>query len=311
MQIPASLRSLSMSFRDLSRVPRTVSGCYQHHFLVQDLPRLALDPNPKAVMDEQAATYAEVTRREAPFGFRVAIGKRGEPGTSLATGVNRAVYDSHLDWMSRRGPTLMTNVTKAHEGSTFISGQFPANVSDEWADYVDTTWSRHDVSTVAVTNYSVPFRANTRLMFASYFTQKAKDVASRFEFDIVMLPFAIVWLYRFGIIDEPILRHWLFMLSGLSPTKLFLIRELVTTPRYHATSVMSRTGLSKRNIENHLYQLSDILNAKVPRDAEVKGNGAILFDVVNNFSFLANFGRPAFQVLEGESSAAKGAVKTP
>lgn len=282
------------SFRDLSRVPRSVTRAYQHEFLVDELPRLAADTNSNAVLREQMRAYEDITGRTAPYGMRVALGYRGEEGISDFTGIDPQIYETHLDWIGARGLTKIGQITKAHQGNSFSSNLFPLYGAPDWEEYVERTWARFGARSVSIVNYSVPFRTGIRLMMASYFNGPATDVASRFEFDIVNMPFAIVWMKHFGVIDDATMRHWLRLLANLTPAKLFLIREIIGAQRYHASLVAERTGISKRNLENHIYQLSDVLDEKVPQARNTSGNGSIIVDIANHYGFLSFAGRPFF-----------------
>ena len=92
------------------------------------------------------------------------------------------------------------------------------------------------------------------------------------------------------------MRHWLFLLVGLSPANVFMIRELLASPRYSAELLPERTGMPKRSFEGHFLKFSELLNEKFPDEAPSKGKGSILFDIARHYGFLSFTGRPHFDL---------------
>lgn len=291
------------SFRDLSRVPRSVTRAYQSEFLERELPRIAAKEHPELILKEQISYYAEATSRPAPNSAHVTLGERGQLGKGHFMEGGLEAWLATADWRAANKPLVVNDRAAAFSGNFFLSNDATLKGDPNWKDFDQKVLQPRGIGNIAYVNYPIMFKSRLRIAIAYAFSDEVNgaDLASRFEFDVLTIPFAIVWLYKFDVIDFETMAHWLSMLSGLTPAKLFLVREIVNAPRYQASIVRERTGLSKRNIENHLYQLSEILEAKVPREPGRTGYGSILTDVANSYRFLSFTGRPVFG--SGEASA--------
>ena len=281
-------------FRDLARLPLCLKRCYSSEFLLKELPRIALSNNAHVVLDEQMDFYEVVTRRKRPERCMATIGPPFSEGELYVRGDDKQQFNTFLNWTAQHGQSAHADLIGLHGGNFCLSTDVKPQPDGRWSDYVQTVFKPFGIRASATVNFPVPFRKGARLGLYYAFFGSEKDVASRFEFDFISLPFAIVWLFRFGVIDEDTMRHWLFLLVGLSPGNLFMIRELLAAPRYHAQLLPGRTGLPKRSVEGHFLQFSEILNEKFPKDAHAGGKGSILFDIAHHYGFLSFTGRPHF-----------------
>lgn len=283
-------------FRDLSRLPRQLKRAYDYKFLVKDLPTIAKNRNPTTVLDEQLDFYVSVTGRKRPSRCMASIGRPFTEGQLYVRGDDRLQFQAFVNWSQEHGSSAHADLITEHNGNFCLSSDVAPTPDGRWDDYVQTVFKPYGIDVSAVVNFSIPFQKHARLGIYYAFYDNHNDVASRFEFDFITLPFAIVWLYRFQVIDEETMRHWLFLLVGLSPANVCMIRELLATQRYSANLLPGRIGLPKRTIEGHFLKLSELLNEKFPSEAPSKGTGSILFDIAHHYGFLSFTGRPHFEL---------------
>ena len=248
------------------------------------------------VLDEQLDFYEAVTNRKRPSRCMATIGRPFTEGELYVRGGDKQQFNTFVNWSKQHGQSAHAELINAYKGNFCLTTDVNARPDGKWNDYVQTVFKPFGIKASATVNFPVPFRKGARLGVYYAFFGSCEDVASRFEFDFVSLPFAIIWLFRFNVIDEDTMRHWLFLLVGLTPANLFMIRELLATPRYHAQLLPVRTGLPKRSVEGHFLRFSELLNEKFPKDADAGGKGSILFDIAHHYGFLSFTGRPHFDV---------------
>lgn len=288
------------SFRDLSRVPRAVTRAYSINEISQDLRSLgnAMDST-QSLMQRHVAFYGSCTGLPAPDYLYVSYGT--PDGTIHRESYRQSdIYleatETGLEQRHLSHPDNMIEALNAAPGNTLISDDRQVADTPAWLRHRNTVLAPLGIGHVAAIRYRVPVQASRMLEVSYGFADGVApdELAHRFVFDVLTLPFAIHWLARFDGIDQGTAQYWLFLLEGLTPAKLFLIREIVCMPRYNPSELIERAGLSKRTIDNHLYQISDLLNDKVPRGPNGEGYGSILVDITRTFGFLAYFGRPIF-----------------
>lgn len=289
--------------RQLTKMPRAVVRAYHREFLTMELPLIALNSDPQTLLRNQVEFLAQSTGQAVPDGLTVSFGERSSIGRfhTLKNGLDN--WSGVIKWRKSGRDIAISDLALAMRGNFVRSCDIPSKTDTVWEDFQEQVLRSEGISELATVNFQVPLHADRRLMIAYAFAEPLgkTNMPTRYEFDFITTPFAIVWLYKFHLIDETTMRRWLYLLSGLTPIKLFLIRELLAGPRYQVALTMERTGLTKRNLENHIYQLSELLDEKVPREAELKGYGAALVDIVNIYGFLSFTGRPQFQISEAGS----------
>lgn len=287
-----------VDFRVLSRVPRSLTRAYHLQFLTRELPRIAQDSDADAVIKAQIDFYRDATGKDAPTGITTSLGAKSTLGLHHVYKGGPNTWQKVVDWSSSGGHVELSDRAVCAKGNFVRSRDIVEKSSPTWGHFMDIVHRPEGVEDTVIANFTVPLQPSKRLLMGYVFSTLPQDtnLASRFEFDFVSVPFAIVWMFRFGVLEHDLMCHWLFMLAGLTPSKLFLIREIISAQRYQAADALERTGLTKRNFENHIFQLSEILDEKVPRQNELRGNGSALVDLVTNYGFLSFAGRPDFSV---------------
>lgn len=284
------------SFRDLSRVPRSLTRCYGDERIGEDLTALGDALSNDHLLKAQIDFFVAATGCRAPSVAVVGIRTQSGLDPMVALKGNVAHSDAISTNLATTLPRDLDAMMEYARGNTVLTTERVFGAGSPWQDWQSRTLVPAGMNHTAAIRYSIPFQSHRSLDMYLCFADSlpGNKLPSRFAFDVATLPFAILWMARFDIIDFATASHWLFMLSGLTPAKLFLIREIVTMPRYRPADMIDRAGLSKRTIDNHLYQISELLNQKVPRDRDSSGYGSILVDIASNYGFLEHFGRPVF-----------------
>ncbi|MEM6664216.1 MAG: hypothetical protein AAF666_18800 [Pseudomonadota bacterium] len=115
---------------------------------------------------------------------------------------------------------------------------------------------------------------------------------SKDDIEFASVPFMVCWMMRCDFIDEATARRWLSMLSGLSPTQLFFLRDLANSTGYDPAVSAARIGLTRDDLLRQMaaapqlvFQSADRLG---PKDMDAERMAAL----AQGFSFLQMTGRP-------------------
>jgi hypothetical protein len=190
----------------------------------------------------------------------------------------------HLDVIR---PTIMRNI-----GTGIFNTDF--HTLDVWREqpmyqeYYEPLGLLHTVSIA----YDIPFQTSLRLQF-TYFKEIGTSFPSTLtkdEVEYLSTPFYYVWAHRWGLIDEVTLEKWLLMLSGLTPTHLFLLRDLIARPRYSLPVTAQKFGMNSRMV-NHFYnQVYNSALAHLSTSYKIEGNASKMVDLAQAYHFLTYVG---------------------
>lgn len=121
-------------------------------------------------------------------------------------------------------------------------------------------------------NLRCPGKEHTHITF-EYLAgvgNRSLDIADRMMVELVSLPFAYTWLYRFGAIDRPVIERTFELLADLTSTKLTLLRMFVSSPNLDLAAQAKNLGLSPAAYKLSLYQLRDELSPRLVPSAGAK-----------------------------------------
>jgi hypothetical protein len=186
----------------------------------------------------------------------------------------------HLDVIR---PTIMRNIGTGIFNTDFYT-------LDAWREqpmyqsYYEPLGLLHTVSIA----YEIPFKTDLRLQF-TYFKSIESEFASTLtkdEVEYLSIPFYYIWALRWGIIDEITCARWLNLMTALNPTQLFLLRDLITRPRYSLPVTAEKFGINPRMV-NHFYnQIYSGILSQLETNYNIDGNASKMVDLAQAFSFL-------------------------
>ena len=280
-------------FRDLSRLPKRLIHAFDARWLETKLPQLANDPCHQTLAMSQISYISEMTGKRPPGGLIVTLGL---PEEKYCFEYGTIPFDPYLAGAANQSLTPMVDAAFQNKGNFFRS---------DAAEFEDisghTEWQKRALAPfgwkhLAAAIYPVPLHTQKKLVMCYYFEKdRSANLPSCAELDFLSVPFSFAWMYRAKLIDEDTLKIWLQMLSGLTPAKLLLLREMVCCPRFHLQTISDQLSVSRRNIENHIRQLAQSADPKIPDTEDRKGNASNSIDLIKHYHFLSNIGRPVYQ----------------
>lgn len=190
----------------------------------------------------------------------------------------------HLDVIR---PTIMRNI-----GTGIFNTDF--HTLDAWRDkpmyqeYYEPLGLLHTVSIA----YDIPFQTDLRLQFTYFKTigDAFSNVLTKDEVEYLSIPFYYIWAHRWGIIDLATLQNWLQLLSGLNPTQLFLLRDLISRPRYSLPVTAEKFGINSRMVNHYYNQIYNALLPQLNTTYKIEGNASKMVDLAQAYSFLRLIG---------------------
>jgi len=91
---------------------------------------------------------------------------------------------------------------------------------------------------------------------------------SHIKLELASFPFALAWLYRFGIFDETRLKKMFFLLSGLTESRLLNLRKYINAPLQSFDQQAIELGIKASTLKDDLAMIRDrtILKLKIKTD---------------------------------------------
>ena len=143
------------------------------------------------------------------------------------------------------------------------------------------------LQTVSVA-YAIPFHNNLRFQF-TYFKAKGSEFEKNLtkdEIEYLSIPFYYLWAQRWGIIDEGTCQRWLHLMSGMNPTQLFLLRDLIAQPRYSLSLIAKNFQINPRMVNHFYIQCYDKILDALETKNQIEGNASKIVDLAQAFNFL-------------------------
>jgi len=88
------------------------------------------------------------------------------------------------------------------------------------------------------------------------------------KIELASFPFALAWLYRFGIFDETRLKKMFFLLSGLTESRLLNLRKYINSPLQNFDQQATDLGIKASTLKDDLAMIRDrtILKLEIKTD---------------------------------------------
>jgi len=88
------------------------------------------------------------------------------------------------------------------------------------------------------------------------------------KIELASFPFALAWLYRFGIFDETRLKKMFFLLSGLTESRLLNLRKYINSPLQSFDQQAADLGIKASTLKDDLAMIRDrtILKLEIRTD---------------------------------------------
>jgi len=88
------------------------------------------------------------------------------------------------------------------------------------------------------------------------------------KIELASFPFALAWLYRFGIFDQTRLKKMFFLLSGLTESRLLNLRKYINSPLQNFDQQANDLGIKASTLKDDLAMIRDrtILKLEIQTD---------------------------------------------
>lgn len=139
--------------------------------------------------------------------------------------------------------------------------------------------------------YEIPHKRTQRIAILLEHRQAAFGEAEDQALDTFFLALYYGALRLMDVIDTPTLTGWYALLSCLTPAQLGVMRDVACSPRHDLAMTGERLGLSKRSVQNHLYQVMKNVEGQLPDAGPTDGYRSQMVDLAMAFQFLGYAGR--------------------
>lgn len=139
--------------------------------------------------------------------------------------------------------------------------------------------------------YNLPWRERHRIVITIRHINGVNSIGNGYILDQIFRQFYFMSLRKIEVIDSPTLSSWLRLMNQLTPSQLHVLQDIVSSSRHDLSTTARRIGISKRSVQNHIYNAMRSIEPHMPESFETKGYRALTLDMFNTFYFM-KFSKP-------------------